>query len=136
MNNGTQYVISASVQNADTVRLERKSGDSWVYVLEFNPVGNNQWTLSAYLPSGEYRIYAIGGTGSNQKSGSYSLGELSGGTVSPEISGYIQTLVNYITQFVDAVGDFFDWLPVEIRTVLVSCIIIMIVLGLIGWLKN
>ncbi len=48
----------------------------------------------------------------------------------------ISNVVKWIHQFSQSFGDLFAWLPSEIRVVLISVIIVMVLLGLIGWLKK
>lgn len=48
----------------------------------------------------------------------------------------ISNVVKWIHQFAQGFGDLFAWLPPEIRVVLISVIIVMVLLGLIGWLKQ
>lgn len=48
----------------------------------------------------------------------------------------IDQVRQWIHQFVGAFGDLFAWLPTEIRVLLVSVFTVMVILGLIGWLKS
>lgn len=134
------YQIIANAQNADTLILQRKSGDTWVNVGYFINNGNDNFSLTTTLPLDYYQILAIGGTGSGQLRATYDLGQ-TGGSPGSQVAQlnfieYIALISNTVVDFITHIPDMFLWFPIEIRALLIACIAIMIGLGMIGWLKS
>lgn len=138
---GGDYNIRADVSNTDEVWLQKFVSDRWVDVEEFNPSqmpifiwggtieAGYMYQIKAYPQTGgEFRYYELqfnGGSGND----SPDLPNL-------DVSGYITTLVQWIGQLVNSIPDLFMWLPYEVRVVLFSALILMIILGVVGWLKS
>lgn len=79
-------------------------------------------------------VYMIKYSSDNISWQEYYLGSAPNGSWS--FAEHIKNLVEYVASFISHVGDLFAWLPVELRAFIISIIILMVVLGLFGWLKS
>lgn len=93
-------------------------GYGWMY--QAHVPDNQNWRLLATDAEGNSVSYLLGGHDTNDY----------------EVAAYIQQLVVWVGAFVAIFPDMFLWMPIEVRVVLVSAIIVMIILGLVGWLKS
>lgn len=138
--------FSLSGLKPPTVLLQRlDSSGNWLTVGQTSTiVTDNSSSTAGYwayfsdvTESGQYRVM-VSPSGYTADLGYI---DTSSSISSPDFSGfdvvhYISVLVQGVQQFVSGIPDLFAWLPGDIRALLFSALAIMIVLGLIGWLKG
>lgn len=94
--------------------------------------GQYAWWWQGYVQDGKhYRVFAYNDNDSTE----YDLQNLKVES-SNDVIQYASQLSQWVTALIVVLPDLFLWMPIEIRTVLMSAIIIMIILGLVGWLKS
>lgn len=130
----SNVTITANVSNATHVMLQRSQAGTWVDVLELPLVSGTTYEVSTSFAIGyDYRLFAYndGGYGKD-----YALSNASSEEDSNlNVGEYIKLLGQWVSQLMHAIPDLFAWMPDEIRLIWVSALVVMVVLGIIGWLK-
>lgn len=139
------------------VKLQYLDGSSWVDVATQSTITtDNTASASGYyayfsqLPvSAVYRVVCLP-IGSEFELGQINLDEDSGTSILDfledlwnrvtgffeQVASYFVSLIDWIIAWVSSIGDMFLWLPVEIRMLIIDALVIMLVVGFIGWFKR
>lgn len=130
----TNVTITANVSNATHVMLQRSQSGTWVDVLELPLQSGTTYEVSTSFAIGyQYRLFAYNDGGYGQEYLISNAAEEEDEDLN--IRQYLIILGQWVSSLMHAIPDLFAWIPDEIRLVLTSAIIVMIILGLIGWLK-
>lgn len=134
-----KYIVRTTGPVASVkMQYSEDNGNTWTtYVLgagDFTQTSSGNWELVLGIQSNQVYRAMVSSSDSSQNPVYYEFGAAPQSTF--DFARSISNVVDYVSSFIRHVGDLFAWLPVELRAFIISIIIIMVTLGLFGWLKS